>query len=310
MDNKLDLQFFINASNAAKGSKGKSTPYTSFYAFRKFAASMNIALRHDWEEMEKEKAELRKTYVPKVVQEKGAALESVFNDAVKTKQAFLSDTLDRLTGNVERAYKKFAMIPPSAEKIQMIENAEKRIDSMSETEFIMLVENVSGNYQESALLHSIATKHGKGYNIPFEPEEAAKNLETLKKQLKEKVINNIGRDPVECLEMATFFRHEDGNTIYGQLNALSEYFDNLPIAIEEEKPIPALTDQKDLQDRLLKARQICWDKNAKALWEETITVNSEIQNKGLSEENITKAERIIRIVGELFPEAAGGEEKA
>jgi len=303
--NRNDFRFFTDATAAARGGNGKTTPHTSFRAFGNFARGINLSLRKDYEEFEKEKAEIREEYSPKKAQEKIAEKEAVFKVNVGGKVDFLTNTLDRLAGNVRNTLERFAMIPPTQEGILAIDTAEKRIDTMTETEFLMFVKNHAENYQESAYLQAIAKKHGKDYKLPFEPEEAINNLDKLVPLLKEQVIANIGKDPVEHIEMRMFLEHEEGKPLYGQINPLVEYFDNLPIAVEDGDPIPELTNQKDLEDRLIKARQTCWYNNAKALWEEAVSIGSDIQRNGMTTENISKAERMIKIVNELFPEGKG-----
>lgn len=308
MNNKeFDYNFFKTASEAAR-QKTERTPYTSFSAFRKLAMTMNIALRSEWKAKEEKKAKMREELSSKRVQEKSQELEDAFKQSEKEKQEKLTQILDRLSGNIKNAYERFAMIPPSPEGILKIENAAKRFDTMSETEFYLLAKSSAGNYQELALLQAEAKRHGKDFDIPFEPSEAEENLNDVVSMLKEKVIANIGKDLTDsgCMEMANFFYHEDGKKAYGLINPLTEYFDNLPVYVPDSTEIiPELTDMNMLQGKLANARQICWKNNHKALWEEAVHVGSELQNRGMNTESIAKAEKIIKIVSEMYPDGDG-----
>ena len=304
MDNRYDFNFYRHATAAARNSDNKATPYTSFYAFRMFADTLNAVLRNDFKAKEKEKAGYKEELSSKRVQEKSLALDEAYNSSVKGKQNKLTEILDKLAGNIRDAYERFTMIPPSPEGILRIENAAKRLDTMTETEFLLLAKAASNNYQETALLQSEARKHGRDYNIPFEPEEAKENLDKLVKLIKENVIDNIGESRSEHYEMANFFlnnKDAEGYT-YGKINPLVEYFEALPIYIADADIIPELVDKDNLQGRLVKARQICWENNQKALWEEAVHVGIELQNKGLNTESISKAEKIIKIVSEMYPD--------
>lgn len=304
MDNRTDFNFYKDATQAAQGTKGNALPAASFGAFRMFARSVNQAIRNDYAEKEKQKASFKEELSSKRAQEKSLELDNIFKVMVTGKQDVLTRTLAKLENNTRNAVKKFALIPPTPEGIMKIENAEKRIDSISETEWLMLAEDVADNYQEAALLKSVAAKHGKDYDIPFEPGKATENLDNLVSMLKKEVIANIGEDPLEHMNMATFFRHEPGvESIYGMMNLYAEYFDTLPVATVTDV-VAEMENADDLTARMKEARFIAWKNKANTLWEEFLSVDRDIQKNGLTDENTNKAEKLIRIVNEQYTNGA------
>ena len=100
--------------------------------------------------------------------------------------------------------------------------------------------------------------------------------------------------------MAQFFNYQDNGKAYGIINQIMEYYDNVPVDIDGEQPIYELTDKEELQSRLLKTRQTLWDNNAKALWEVSVQIDSDIKNNGLNEDNLIRAERMIKVTNELY----------
>lgn len=289
-----------NYANRTATTRGNGTPTTKNGAFRLYLRNRNTALLNERAEIEKAKAENIENLSKKLAEEKNRDLDEIRANRLKIAQDQMLKIADKIDANLTHAINKLAMIPPRPEKVLMIENAGKRFDKISDTELNMLIASVADNFQESALLHSIAEKHGKDYDLYFTPEKANEYKDKLIRLYKEKVIPFIGDDAVEHFEMANFFRYEDGKPLYGEINPLADYFDHLPIAVEDEKPIPELTNQKGLEDRLYEARQLCWSNHARALWEETISVGMDIQKNGLTTENIKTAEKLIKIVGELY----------
>lgn len=300
--NNSDYRFYINASEAAKGTKGRMMPGTSFYAFRMFAKSMNESIRKDWAAKEAEKAEYAKDHNAKAIEKKFHDADTVFADYVTGKKEMLTRILDKLASNTQRAFEKFTMIPPRPESITKIDLADKRFDTMSETEFLLLAEDCASNYQESSYLQAVAKKHGKDYKIPFEPGEAKENLNLLVSIMKRDVIAHIDDDPVENLALGTYFAHKDGGEIYGYINLYSCYFDDLPVFVQDESDIiPELTDRADIENNLVAARKVCWENGLKSLWNDAVNIGYDIQKNGLTLDNITKAEKIITVVNEMYP---------
>ena len=216
----MDFEFFKNATASAKGSNEQSI---NFSALRNFAKNNNSALRKDYETMEKEISDMKENLSSKKVQEKTIALNEAMKAVVNGKKSILNSILEKQANRTRQAIEKFAMIPPSQEGILRIKTAEDRIDSMSDSELLMLIKASANNYQELAYLHSVAEKHGRKFDIPFEPGEANKNLDELVSHIRTDIIEHIDDDPKGNLTLGTFFNYKEGQTVYGVINNLCEY---------------------------------------------------------------------------------------
>ena len=299
--NSLDFNFYRSGTASARGEKGTPAPSTYFGAFRMVARDINTTCRNDRNTIENEIKELSATLNRNALFARRSELESAFNAVVHNKQEFLLRILDKLIDSKKEAIKQFTVTPPSADHITLIESAEKRIDSISETEWLMIVETVANNYQESALLHDIAEKHGKSYKLPYEPEQANADLDELRKRMKAEVIDHIGEDP--SINMQMFFNHKDDSEIYGRLNELCVEFDELPVNLVEN-PIVELTNTEDLETRVNNARYTAYKANDKELWNQLVTVSFSIK-EGINDNNLHEAERLISLVNAKYPDGVG-----
>lgn len=303
MDNKSTLNFFKNGTESSKTEKHYSSPYTNCGALRSFSQSINIVLNKDRKAIDEEIAEASKKLNSEALKEKNIELNEAFTASLKGKQNILGNVMSKLIANIQKAGKKHFMLPPTPEGILEIDTVDKRFDSLSETELLMLIEKHSDNYQESAYLQSVARKHGKDYNLQIEPNEFFENLKKYEELFRHEVIERISDDPENNLTLGTFFNYKEGKPINGYLNYYADYFDSLPVYVDDEESIiPELTNKEHLQSQLINARQTCWKHNLKSLWEDAVLINRNIQEKGFTIENISKAEKIVKVVNEMFPD--------
>lgn len=297
-----DYQFFVTASETARAGFEKQTPAgASFSAFRLFAKGINQSLVKDREQLDKEKQEITSEYNPKKAGEKIAELESIFNKTVAFKQDNLRKILDRLITTKRSAIEQFTCTPPTDRQLRLIDSVSRRDGNISDTEWNMIVNECSSNYQASAILNDFAKNHGKDYALPFEPEEDLKDLDNLNERLT-RVVDHISEKPLDAgLDIAEFFAHDDsrGET-YGVINLLCEKFDSSSPAYVAESLVD-LTDLADLTARLLEARGVAYHNGAKDLFGEIVKINMDIRDNGLNEDNLERAEKLIVMVNTLYP---------
>ena len=295
-------EFFQETSKSARTGYNKPSPSgSSFAGFRMFAKSIHKSLLHEREEMENQIEENSRSYIN--AGEKNIELKSGYDKLVKEKQSVLTGVKNKLIAPRETAIEKYTVEPPTDKQMKLYNVAVLRIDTISDREWNMIVSECASNYQASALLRDLAEKHGKLYQIPFDPEEQLNKLHALSDSL-DFVIDHIGEDPYDdtsLLRMAEFFNYDPSRETYGQINILCEEFDSGASTYVPES-IVELTDPADLYSRLMSARNVAYHNKAMDLFGEIVKVDMSIRDNGLNEENLTRAEYLINYINILYPE--------
>lgn len=298
----MSFDFFKKTSESARAGFEKQSPAgTSFAGFRKFAKSINESLMNERKQIEEKKEENRRTYSVKVAGEKNLELDSSYKALANGKKEVCLRVLDKLIESKKSAITQYTLTPPTDKQLRLIDSLSRRIGSVGDTEWNMVVAEISTNYQASAILNDLAKKNGKDYSIPFTPDEQLEHLETLKTDLKE-VINCIEQDPLDAgLKIATFFNYTPDRGIYGLTNLYAEELDSIAPAYVAES-IADLTDPADLSARLLEARNTAYRNKANDLFTQIVRTTMSIRDDGLNDDNLHRAEELIAMVRTLYPE--------
>lgn len=289
--------FHKNTSEAARTGYERQTPTgASFEAFRRFARTINSSLMEESRKLDQERKELAKTYATPVAKEKISVVESAFQNSVKGKQVELGRILDRLIDAKRNAIVKYTTQPPTDRQLRLIDAMSRRAGDISATEWSMLVSEMAGNYQASALVLQIAKENGKPYALPFDPDESLQKLSILNDQLK-RVVEHIHEEPLTAgYESAEFL--EDSPD--GKIPSLCAEFDSISPSYTAESMVE-LTDPADLEERLLKARGTAFRKD-RTLFNEVVTAHLDIKENGLNDDNLGRAEKLISLVSTLYGE--------
>ena len=162
-----NFEFYRKASESARaGYLKQANPGTSFAGFRLFAKGINESLVKDRKEFETKKTEILTKYNAEYAREEIASLESALTTVINAKKETLHKVKDKLIADKRESIRRFTLEPPTERQLRIIDSVSRRIESVSDYEWNMVVAEVSSNYQASAILHDLATKAGKEYKIP------------------------------------------------------------------------------------------------------------------------------------------------
>ena len=213
------------------------------------------------EKLDKETKEITATYSPKVAQERIMEKKASFEKDIKVLQNKLRESLAPVKPAKEEALQKYVLTPPTPEQINLINTIKLRgVENIEDTEWSMFISALSGNYQSSQILATIAKEGGREFIPPIiSLQDAEEEINLAESWLLEAIDNLLKPDDLSYRTLEILSDYEDTPSY--------QLFAKLDREIMTTVPSPSLSTRNRLKDAAQHALHVGNTKLFNEIWD-------------------------------------------
>lgn len=214
--------------NTTSESKSACSTFRMLYV----KSAQAVAIKTDT--LSKKIKEIKEKYLPSVANPMINDLRKTYDAEIHDLQVKLSEKLDSALQAKREACRKYTMVPPSQDQLNLLQSIQLRgAENIPEAEWNQLIKTLAGNHQCASILEKFAKDSGKEFIAPFNAEKAMHDLDEFQNRA-EIAINNIA-DPYKDGRAQEFYRDDIKDSL------TSELINKLDSEIGTTVPDPNLT---------------------------------------------------------------------